>query len=48
MFSLPPPGAPPDRVAVGWKNYVASLAALDCLARVLDDSLGDRVSARRR
>ena len=33
------PGARPDHVAVGWKTYVTSLGALDCLARVIDDNL---------
>jgi hypothetical protein len=48
MFSLPRPGERPDHVAVGWKNYVASLAMLDCLARVLEDNLGDRPARRGR
>ncbi|MBI1736054.1 MAG: hypothetical protein HYR51_12840 [Candidatus Rokubacteria bacterium] len=46
VFSLPAPGQRPDDIAVGWRNYVASLATLDCLARVLDDNLG-RVTAAR-
>ena len=33
------PGEKPDHVSIGWKTYVASLGALDCLARVIDDSL---------
>ena len=28
-----------DAPAIGWKTYVASLGALDCLARVIDDNL---------
>ena len=34
------PSEKPDHVAVGWKTYVASLATLECLARVIDDNLG--------
>jgi hypothetical protein len=33
------PGERPDHVAVGRKTYVASLDALDCLARVIDENL---------
>jgi hypothetical protein len=33
------PGERPDHVSVGWRTYVSSLDALDCLARVIDDSL---------
>jgi hypothetical protein len=33
------PGETPDHVAIGWKTYVASLGTLDCLARVIDESL---------
>jgi hypothetical protein len=33
------PGERPDHVAVAWRSYVASLARLDCLARILDDNL---------
>ncbi len=32
-------GERPDHVAIGWRSYVASLAELDCLARILDDNL---------
>jgi hypothetical protein len=35
-----PPGERPDHVAVGWKTYVYSLPALDCLATVIDENLG--------
>jgi hypothetical protein len=40
IFAAPPPGARPDSVAVGWKTYVYSLPALDCLATILDENLG--------
>jgi hypothetical protein len=33
------PGDKPDHVSIGWKTYVASLGALDCLARVIDENL---------
>ena len=39
------PGAKPDHVSIGWKSYVASLATLDCLARVIDDNLRSPSSA---
>jgi hypothetical protein len=42
------PGERPDHVAVGWKTYVASLTALDCLARVIDDNLRGRPVRRPR
>ena len=35
------PGEREDHVAVGWKTYVTSLKTLDCLARVIDESLRD-------
>jgi hypothetical protein len=35
------PGERPDHVAIGWRSYVASLADLDCLARILEDNLED-------
>ncbi|MBI2206921.1 MAG: hypothetical protein HYU41_24065 [Candidatus Rokubacteria bacterium] len=41
ILTMPAPGAPPDNVAIAWRTYVASLPTLDCLARVLDDNLGD-------
>jgi hypothetical protein len=41
ILAMPAPGEAPDDVAVGWRTYIASLDTLDCLARVLDDSLGD-------
>ena len=31
-------GEKPDHVSIGWKTYVASLGALDCLARVIDEN----------
>jgi hypothetical protein len=39
IYPPPAPGAPADQVAIGWKTYVYSLSALDCLARVIDDNL---------
>lgn len=33
------PGEPVSHVAVGWKTYVYSLGALDCLERILDANL---------
>jgi hypothetical protein len=32
-------GERPDHVSIGWKTYVASLGALDCLARIIDDNV---------
>jgi hypothetical protein len=40
IFPMTRPGEREDHVAVGWKTYVYSLGALDCLAAVLDDNLG--------
>ena len=48
IFPVPPPGEKPDSVAIGWKTYVYSLASLDCLARVIDENLGDAGRPRRR
>ncbi len=47
------PGEREDHVAIGWKNYVASLATLPCLATIVEENLADpdmetTVSARRR
>lgn len=39
LHPLRAPGEPEDEVAVGWKSYVASLAALPCLADVIDENL---------
>ena len=39
MYTPVRPGEKPDHVSIGWKTYVASLDALDCLARVIDDNL---------
>ncbi|HEX9821249.1 MAG TPA: hypothetical protein VGD07_16725 [Methylomirabilota bacterium] len=48
IYPSPAPGAPADQVAIGWKTYVYSLPALDCLARVIDDNLdAPRVSRPR-
>jgi hypothetical protein len=49
IYAATPPGQPADQVAVGWKTYVYSLPALDCLAAVIEQSLDDRpVPARAR
>ena len=42
------PNERPDHVAVGWKTYVASLDALDALARVIDENLREHAPARTR
>ena len=47
IFPMPRPGERPDHVAVGWKTYVYSIGALDCLATVIDESLGRSRGARR-
>jgi hypothetical protein len=39
MYAPVRPGEKPDHVSIGWKTYVASLDALDCLARVIEDNL---------
>jgi hypothetical protein len=39
VYSIPRPGEKPSHVAVGWKTYVYSLAALDCVATILDENL---------
>ena len=33
------PGEAPDHVAIGWKSYVGTLNALECLERVIDENL---------
>ncbi len=49
IYPLPAPGERSDQVAVGWKTYVYSLPALECLARVIDENLDEpRASPRRR
>ena len=40
IFPLARPGEREDHVAVDWKTYVYSLGNLDCLASVIDHSLG--------
>jgi hypothetical protein len=48
ILPLTRPGEREDHVAIGWKTYVYSLGALDCLAAVIDDNLGRaRVRASR-
>ena len=39
MYAPLRPGEKPDHVSIAWKTYVASLDALDCLARVIEDNL---------
>ena len=39
MYAPVRPGEKPDHVSIGWKTYVASLDALDYLARVIDDNI---------
>ena len=39
FHALPRAGERPDHVALGWKTYVYSLAALDCLATIVDENL---------
>jgi hypothetical protein len=39
IYPAAAPGGRADHVAIGWKTYVYSLATLDCLARVIEDSL---------
>lgn len=36
------PGERSDHVAIGWRTYIASLADLPCLSRVIDDNLHPR------
>ena len=45
VYPVTPPGERPDHVAIRWRSYVASLASLECLAQVVDDSI-DSVSER--
>jgi hypothetical protein len=40
IFPLTRHGEREDHVAVDWKTYVYSLGTLDCLAAVIEDSLG--------
>ncbi|MGH7347784.1 MAG: hypothetical protein ACREK4_22955 [Candidatus Rokuibacteriota bacterium] len=46
MFPLGKPGEREDHVAVGWKTYVYSLGSVDCLAAVIEESIG-RARSRR-
>jgi hypothetical protein len=39
IYPEPRPGEPPDGIAIGWRTYVYSLGALDCLAAIIDDNL---------
>jgi hypothetical protein len=39
IYPPPVPGAPADHIAVGWRSYVGSIDALDCLATVIDQNL---------
>lgn len=42
IHPAPRPGERTDHVAIGWKTYVYSLGALDCLAAVIDENLVSR------
>jgi hypothetical protein len=44
VIAYPPAraGERPDHVAIGRRTYVASLARLDCLARVIEENLRPR------
>jgi hypothetical protein len=44
VHRVPPAGERADHVAIGWRSYVYSLGALDCLAAVIEENLP---SARR-
>ena len=48
IYPIPAPGERCDQVAIGWKTYVYSLGALDCLTRVIDDNLDEPRRAPRR
>lgn len=39
IFAAAPPGHRQDRVAIDWKTYVYSIADLDCLATIIDETL---------
>jgi len=39
IYPAPRSGELPDGIAIGWRTYVYSLGALDCLAAVIDDNL---------
>jgi hypothetical protein len=47
IHPVPAPGERADGVAVGWRSYVASLGALGCLARVIDENLPPPTRAAR-
>ena len=40
IFPLGQPGEREDHVAVDWKTYVYSIGSLDCLAAVIEETLG--------
>ncbi|OLC13309.1 MAG: hypothetical protein AUH29_13405 [Candidatus Rokubacteria bacterium 13_1_40CM_69_27] len=42
IYRAPRPGERGDHVAIGWKTYVYSIGALNCLAAVIDDNLASR------
>ena len=42
IHPTPRPGEHADHVAIAWRSYVASLADLPCLARIIDDNLRHR------
>ena len=39
LHPLPRPGERSDEIATGWKTYVSSIGALDCLARIFEENL---------
>jgi len=42
VHPVPRPGERPDHVAIAWRSYIASLAGLPCLSRIIDDNLHPR------
>ena len=48
IYAMPGPGERPDNVAIGWRTYVGSLAILPCLATVIEETLDDVRTPRRR
>jgi hypothetical protein len=48
MYPMPVAGERADQIAIGWRTYVDSLTALDCLARVIEENLEEPSGSRRR
>jgi hypothetical protein len=44
IYSIEQPGEATDKVAVGWKTYVYSLATLPSLSAIIDENLRARAS----